>query len=221
MPPSGPPSDVQTTVPMGFQALTSERIRQVVTRSGLDPDSEKGHLLAALIERYTADAEFRNEFSTFSNSQAMFGLNLPPDDRLRVLHLLKDLMQGPESDGDALAANGRDFMLMAKALSTRGFKDMLEILELYVSRNVADANDEQYSITELLDAESELESETGVSKSPRGSQRRPASRRRQLREECTINIRAHTASFDGCALQEAIDSASAVPGLQPPKARGH
>jgi len=156
--PVAPASEAQTTAPVNPAVVTNERIRQFVSQSGLDLDSEKGRLLVAMFTRIAADAEYRDKFSKFSQARGMFGGQLSPDDRLRVLQLLKDFAQGPKSDCDALVANGHDFVLMAKTLSTQGFEDMLEIVEISVGRSLPDSNGERYTTAELLDAESALES---------------------------------------------------------------
>lgn len=166
--PVAPASEAQTTVPAGPAALTSERIRQIVGQAGLDPDSEKGQLLVKLVTRIAADPEFRNRLSNWSQTRGMFGGQLSPDDRLRVLHLLKSLAQGPKSDCDALAANGRDFFLMAKTLSTQSFQNLLEIMEISVDRSTLDSNDERYTTAELLDADTELESKVPSQFSAKG-----------------------------------------------------
>ena len=159
--PVAPASEVQTPAPVNSAAVTNDRIRQIVRQSGLDPDSDKGRLLVKLYTRVATDAEFRNNFSKLSQTRALFGGQLSPDDRLRVLQLIKDITEGPKNDCEALIANGRDagdFVLLAKTLSTQGFQDLLEILEISADRGMPDSNDERYTTAELLDADAELES---------------------------------------------------------------
>ncbi|WP_186114622.1 hypothetical protein [Burkholderia gladioli] len=157
-PPVAPESKAPTTAPVNPAAVINERIRQFVSQSGLDPASDNGGLLVELFTRIAANAEYREKFSKFSQSRGMFGDKLSPDDRLRVLHLMKDLAQGKKGDCDALTANGRDFVLLAKTLSSHGFKDLLDIAEISIGHTMPDSYDERYTTAELLAAESDLES---------------------------------------------------------------
>ena len=155
---AAPASDVQTAAPFNPAALSSERIRQIVGQAGFDPDSDKGQLLVKLVTRIAADPPFRDKLSKWSQTRGIFGGQLSPDDRLKVLQLLKGLAQGPKSDCDALGANGRDFFVLAKTLSTQGLENLLDIMEISVDRSMPDANGEHYTTAELLDADAQLES---------------------------------------------------------------
>jgi hypothetical protein len=170
--PVAPESPASTTAPVNPAAVSNERIRQFFSQSGLDPASDNGRLLMDVFTRIAADAEYREKFSKFSQARGMFGGQLSPDDRLRVLHLMKDLAQGQKGDCDAIAANGRDFVLLAKTLSPHGFKDLLEILEISVGRSMPDSYDERYTASELLAAESDLESGLVAKLTPQFSEKR-------------------------------------------------
>ncbi|WP_322013250.1 hypothetical protein [Paraburkholderia sp. J12] len=156
--PAAPASVAQPAATFNPAAVTNERIRQFLSQSGLDPDSDNGRLLVELFTRVATDAEFRNKFIKFSQSRGVFDEQLSPDDRMRMLHLFKDLAQGPKDDCTALSAHGSDFVLMAKTLSTPGYKDVLEITEILVGNSMPDSYDERYTTAELLDAEAQLES---------------------------------------------------------------
>ncbi|WP_460910888.1 hypothetical protein [Paraburkholderia jirisanensis] len=146
-------------------AVSNERLRQFLSQAGVDPDSENGRLLVALLTRIAANAEYRDRFT----KQSMFGDHLSPDDRMRVLHLMKDMAQTQKSDCDALSANGRDFVLLAKTLSPHGFKDVLDILEISIGHSVPDPDDERYTTAELLAADVELESALEAAPTPQST----------------------------------------------------
>jgi hypothetical protein len=153
--PVAPESEAPKTAPVNpAPAVTHERIRQLLSQSGVDPDSENGHMLVALFTRLASDAEYRDRFT----GPGMFGGQLSPDDRLRVLHLMKDLAQTQKSDCNALSASGRDFVLLAKTLSPRAFKDVLDILDISIGHSVHDPDDERYTTADLLAADLETES---------------------------------------------------------------
>ena len=156
--PVAPAPEAPTTAPVNPAIMTNERIRQFISQSGLDPDSDNGRSLARFFARIAADAEYRDKFNKFSQSRGLFGRQLSPDDRLRVLHLMKDLAQRSNGDYDAVVANGRDLVVLAKTVSPHGFKDMLEIAEIAVDSSIPDSYDERYATSELLDAESAVES---------------------------------------------------------------
>ncbi len=164
--PVAPASEAQATATVNPATLSNERIRQLVGKSGFDPDSDKGRLIVKLLTRVATDEEFRNKFSKFSQTRGIFGGQLSPDDRMRVLQLFKDLAQGPKSDCKMFSTSSNDFFLMAKTLSAHGFQDLLEFFEIVVDRSLPDSNNERYTIAELLDADAELES-TIESKLPR------------------------------------------------------
>ena len=156
--PAAPESQAQAAAPVNPAAMTNERIRQYVAQSGLDPDSDNGRLLVKFFARIAADATLRSRIAGLSQMQGKFGAQLSPDDRMRVLQLFKDLAQGPKSDCDAFRNNGSDFFLMAKTLSARSFQDMLEFVEIVADGNARNANDEQYTVAQRLDAEARVES---------------------------------------------------------------
>lgn len=87
--PAAPAAEAQTTATINPAALSNERIRQLVAKSGFDPDSDKGRLMVKLLTRVATDEAFRNKFSQFTQTRGIFGGQLSPDDRLRVLQLLK------------------------------------------------------------------------------------------------------------------------------------
>lgn len=150
--------EAQTGARADLSGLSNARIRQVVGQAGFDPDSGKGRLLVKLATRIATDPAFRDKFSKWSQRGGMFGGQFSADDRLRVLHLLKGMTQGPTNDCAALAANGRDFFQVARTLSTQGLQNLLEILEISIDRSMPDSNGEQYTTAQLLDADAELES---------------------------------------------------------------
>jgi hypothetical protein len=153
--PVAPESEAPKAAPaIPAPAVTSERIRQLLSQSGVDPESDNGRLVVELFTRIATNAEYRDRFTR----QGMFGGQLSPDDRLRMLHLMKDMAQTQKSDCDALAPKGRDFILLAKTLPPRAFKDLLGVLEISIERSIPDPDNEQYTTAELLAAESELES---------------------------------------------------------------
>lgn len=166
--PVAPESEAQAAAPVNPAVMTNERIRQYVAQSGLDPDSDNGRLLVKFFARMAADAAFRDKITRLPQMQGRFGAQLSPEDRMHVLQLFKDMAQGPKSDCNAFQNNGSDFFLMAKTLSTRGFQDMLEFVEIVADSNARNANDEQYTTAERLDAEAGLESalEANLSSQP-------------------------------------------------------
>ncbi|WP_321855100.1 hypothetical protein [Paraburkholderia tropica] len=151
-------SETQATPTIAQAALAQERLRQMLVKNGFDPDSPKGQSMMKFFARLATDEAFRVKFTQFTKAGDPFGGQLSPDDRVRVLRLLSHLAQGPKNDCAVLQADGKNFIVLANALSPQGLQDLLDAFEIIVADDEGTSSDEHYTLAELLDAEAEVES---------------------------------------------------------------
>jgi hypothetical protein len=156
--PQEPASAAQAGATAGSAKLPdAQAIRANIARLGIDPDSEKGRLLMQWSIRIAGDPALLAGLTRMSR-HPLGEAPVSAEDRMRLLHLLKDMVSASPQDCHAFGTYGRDFTALEKAVSARTLRDLMEMLTIILKSDHPDQNQEEhYSLTELLDTWASLE----------------------------------------------------------------
>ncbi|RAS21344.1 hypothetical protein BX591_12932 [Paraburkholderia bryophila] len=133
------------------------KLRANLIVAGIDPDSAQGKVLMRWLTKLAGDPGFQAALVRQSGGAEKFwSAPLSADDRLRMLQLLKDMSMDSQKDCHLPSMVGADFIAFARTSSPRVLEDVMETLEIAINSGKAEHPPEQYSVTELLDADAQL-----------------------------------------------------------------
>jgi hypothetical protein len=157
-PESPAPAVAASSAAVAATMLSSEQIRAIVGKIGVDPDSGNGQVVVRWVSRIAVDPAYRARFFAMSQRGNPFrNADLSPQARLDVLRLMGDMDSDSGNDCRILQANSGNFVVLAKSLSTRGLEDLFEMMDALTTSESAPSNTEDYTVAELLDADARLD----------------------------------------------------------------
>ncbi|SDG43406.1 hypothetical protein SAMN05216466_103334 [Paraburkholderia phenazinium] len=155
--PESPPASatVQGSPATGyFSTPNPDYFRQKLIANGIDPDSEQGRVITYWVVKIARDPAWRPVGAgQMPKLSAFWAIGLSPDDRLKVMRLLKDIATDPANDCRTSPLQETDFMAFAKKASPRTFEDGMEMLQIAMDSSKSGRAADHYSLADLLDAE--------------------------------------------------------------------
>ncbi|PQV55063.1 hypothetical protein B0G83_1011246 [Paraburkholderia sp. BL21I4N1] len=172
--PSAPASAKSDSSPPG--AVTDGRttpstlqFRNGLIAAGIDPDAGQGKVLMRWLAKFASDPAWQVALARQSGGAENFwSAPLSADDRLRMLQLLKDMAMDSQKDCHLPPAAGADFLAFARTSSPRFLEDMMQILEISINSAKSPHPQDQYSVTDLLDADARLNATPSVAPGTHG-----------------------------------------------------
>ncbi|NTX29801.1 hypothetical protein HT746_22205 [Burkholderia pyrrocinia] len=140
-------------------AEITERARTFVAHSGVDPDSENGQILVAWFVGVAQNPDyFARLRSLRGKSTTGTEMTLSPADRLRFVHLMKDIASESRNGCEMSQLTGRDLTSLAKTSSPKMLRSVFELMDIVVGRNgAAPADGEHYTVAELLEVDARID----------------------------------------------------------------
>ncbi|MDR3438120.1 hypothetical protein [Telmatospirillum sp.] len=150
-------SSPQHAATVGGTTQSVAQFRGNLMAAGIDPDSGQGKVLMRWLAKFSSDPAWKAALAQRAGDQQKFwSAPLSADDRLRMLQLLKDMAMDSQKDCHLPSMAGSDFIGFAKTASPRIIEDVMEILEISINSGKSQHPQDQYSVTDLLDADAQL-----------------------------------------------------------------
>lgn len=150
-------SSPQRAGTVGSTMQSAAQYRATLLAAGIDPDTGQGAVLMRWLVKFSSDPAWQGALARRSGgSEKFWSTPLSADDRLRMLQLLKDMAMDSQKDCHMPSVAGSDFLAFAKNSSPRFLEDLMQILEISINNAKSPHPEDQYSVTDLLDADAQL-----------------------------------------------------------------
>ncbi|WP_063899257.1 hypothetical protein [Burkholderia stagnalis] len=153
------PASSVNSISDAMASQVAERARVYVGSIGVDPGSENGRLLVQWLTKVALVPQNRANLNAYAAGRSPFRTDmLSPENRLKVLRLIKEIASGPRNSCTMPQAQANDLGGMAKAMSPKEFRSALEVMEIIVTQRAGQTGaEEHYTVAELLDADARLD----------------------------------------------------------------